>query len=38
MAKKMQKRIQQLGGRPLQALGLADDQHDLGSVFLGSGS
>ncbi|KAL5011405.1 hypothetical protein ScPMuIL_009956 [Solemya velum] len=31
MAKKMQKRIQQLGGRPLQALGLADDQHDLGA-------
>ncbi|XP_070532421.1 NADPH-dependent diflavin oxidoreductase 1-like [Ptychodera flava] len=30
VAKRMHKRIQQLGGTPLTNLGLADDQHDLG--------
>ncbi|XP_078604811.1 NADPH-dependent diflavin oxidoreductase 1-like isoform X1 [Branchiostoma floridae x Branchiostoma japonicum] len=30
VAKKLQKRLLQLGGNPLHTLGLADDQHDLG--------
>ena len=30
IAKKLYKRIIQLGGQPMQGLALADDQHDLG--------
>ena len=32
IAKKLNKRLIQLGGRELQRVGLADDQHDLGYV------
>ena len=32
IAKKLYKRLIQLGGTALQLLGLADDQHDLGYV------
>lgn len=32
IAKKLYKRLIQLGGTSLQSLGLADDQHDLGYV------
>ena len=35
IAKKLNKRLIQLGGTELQRLGLADDQHDLGYVNLG---
>ncbi|XP_053670294.1 NADPH-dependent diflavin oxidoreductase 1 [Anopheles nili] len=36
VAKKLHKRLQQLGGTPLISIGLCDDQHDLGygAVFL----
>ncbi|CAL1525891.1 unnamed protein product [Lymnaea stagnalis] len=30
VGKRLQKRLEQLGGHPILALGLADDQHDLG--------
>jgi len=30
VAKKLHKRLQQLGGQSLQPVGLADDQHDVG--------
>ena len=33
IAKKLYKRLIQLGGTNLQSLGLADDQHDLGYVY-----
>ena len=33
IAKKLYKRLIQLGGTSLQPLGLADDQHDLGYVL-----
>lgn len=33
VAKKLYRRLQQLGGHPLMDLGLADDQHDLGADF-----
>ena len=32
VAKRLSRRLLQLGGNPLQDLGLADDQHDLGRV------
>jgi hypothetical protein len=32
IAKKLFKRLAQLGAHELETLGLADDQHDLGSV------
>ena len=35
IAKKLNKRLIQLGGTELQSLGLADDQHELGYVYLG---
>lgn len=35
IAKKLNKRLIQLGGTELQSLGLADDQHELGYVNLG---
>ena len=33
MAKKLHKRLQQLGGNSLVNIGLADDMHDLGYVY-----
>ena len=35
IAKKLNKRLIQLGGTELQSLGLEDDQHELGYVYLG---
>lgn len=35
IAKKLNKRLIQLGGTELQSLGLADDQHELGYVTKG---
>ena len=36
MAKKLYKRLMQLGATPLMELGLADDQHELGLVVITS--
>ena len=35
IAKKLNKRLIQLGGTELQSIGLADDQHELGYVMQG---
>ena len=34
MGKRLQKRLEQLGGQAIAELGLADDQHDLGFVVV----
>lgn len=36
VAKKLYKRLMQLGATPLMQLGLADDQHELGLVAITS--